>query len=163
MRTSTAATIDDYIATFPPRVRAILQRIRRTVRAAAPGAREVISYRMPAFKQHGILLYFAAFKEHIGVFPPVRGDVKLVGELAPWAGEKGNLRFPLDEPMPYGLIERIVKLRVKQDAAKAGLAPRPAVVRAKAKAARAVRPRAAAAKRRTPAKSSAQPRRARAR
>ena len=146
MRSSAPASIDDYIATHPPRVRAILQRIRRTVRAAAPGAREVISYRMPAFKQHGILLYFAAFKAHIGVFPPVRGDVKLVGELAPFAGEKGNLRFPLDEPMPYDLIERIAKLRVKQDAAKAGAAPRPAVVRAQPAAARPARRKAAAAK-----------------
>src|SRR5947208_10697794 len=92
------ATIDQYIQASPPRVRPILRRIRRTVRAAAPAATEVISYRMPAFKLHGILLYFAAFQHHIGLYPPVKGDAKLVKAAAPYAGEKGNLRFPLDEP-----------------------------------------------------------------
>ena len=113
------ATIDEYIQASPPQVRPILQRIRRTVRAAAPEATEVISYRMPAFKLHGILLYFAAFQNHIGLYPPVAGDPKLVKAAAPYAGEKGNLRFPLDEPIPYDLIERIVKHRVKQNVAKA--------------------------------------------
>jgi uncharacterized protein YdhG (YjbR/CyaY superfamily) len=112
-------TIDDYIQASPPRVRPILQRIRRTVRAAAPVATEVISYRMPAFKLHGILLYFAAFQNHIGLYPPVSGDPKLVKAVAPYAGEKGNLRFPLDEPIPYDLIERVVKHRIEQNLAKA--------------------------------------------
>lgn len=112
-------TIADYIATFPPRVRAILKKIRGVVRAAAPDAAEVLSYRMPAFRQNGILVYFAAFQQHIGMFPPIRGDAALVKALSRYAGEKGNLRFPYAEPMPYELIERIVKLRVKQDAAKA--------------------------------------------
>ena len=112
-------TIDAYIATFPPRVRTILRKIRRVVRAAAPEAREAISYRMPAFKGHGVLLYFAAFQNHIGVFPPIEGDARLEKAVAPYAGEKGNLRFPLDRPIPYELIERIARLRVKQDAAKA--------------------------------------------
>lgn len=112
-------TIDDYIAGFPPDVQAILRRIRRVVRDAAPDSHEIISYRMPAFRQHGVLLYFAAFKAHIGFYPPVRGDARLEKALAPYAGEKGNLRFPFDEPIPYALIERIAKLRAKQDAAKA--------------------------------------------
>ena len=112
------ATIDDYIQASPPRVRPILERIRRTVRSAAPDATEVISYRMPAFKLHGILVYFAAFKNHIGLFPPVRGDPKLVKAAAPYAGEKGNLRFPLDEPIPYDLIKRIVLHRIGQSAPK---------------------------------------------
>jgi uncharacterized protein YdhG (YjbR/CyaY superfamily) len=114
-----AADIDAYIAAAPTNVRPILKRIRATIRKAAPGAEEVISYRMPAFRGRGILLYFAAFKAHIGVFPPVRGDAALAKALAKYQGPKGNLRFPLDEPMPYELIARIAALRVKQDAAKA--------------------------------------------
>jgi uncharacterized protein YdhG (YjbR/CyaY superfamily) len=107
-------TIDEYIAAFPPEVRSILEKIRLTVRAAAPLAEEKISYRMPAFALDGILIYFAAFKKHIGVYPPVRGDEKLSKQLARFRGEKGNLKFPLDEPIPYKLISRIVKLRVKE-------------------------------------------------
>lgn len=113
------ATIDDYIQGCPRDVRTILKRIRRIVRAAAPEAVEVISYRMPAFKLNGIIIYFAAFKNHIGIFPPVSGDAKLLKAVAPFAGEKGNLRFPLDEPIPYDLIERVILLRVKQNLAKA--------------------------------------------
>ena len=79
----------------------------------------MISYRMPAFKLNGILVYFAAFKNHIGLFPPVRGDAKLVKAAAPYAGEKGNLRFPLDEPIPYDLIKQIVSYRRKEHLAKA--------------------------------------------
>lgn len=109
------ATIDQYIEAFEPPVQAILEQIRRTVKAAAPEATEVISYRMPAFKLHGILVYFAAFKNHIGLYPPVKGDPKLVKAAAPYAGEKGNLRFPLDAPIPYALIKRIVRHRVKQN------------------------------------------------
>ncbi len=74
---------------------------------------------MPAFKQHGILVYFAAWKKHIGLYPPNSGDDALEKAVARCAGPKGNLQFPLDEPMPLKLIERIVKLRVKQDTAKA--------------------------------------------
>jgi len=120
MQTPAYATIDEYIAASPAAVRPILREIRRTVRAAAPGAEEVISYRMPAFKQHRILLYFAAFKNHIGLYPPVSGDARLEKALEPYAGPKGNVKFPLDRPVPYGLIERIVRLRVKQDLALAG-------------------------------------------
>jgi uncharacterized protein YdhG (YjbR/CyaY superfamily) len=109
-------TIDDYIATFAPEVQAILQRIRLTIRKVVPQATERISYRMPAFAQDGILIYFAAFKKHIGVFPPVRGNGKLNKDLARYRGPKGNLQFPLDEPIPYGLITRVVKCRVKENA-----------------------------------------------
>lgn len=115
----TPATIGEYIARAPTGVRPILREIRRVIRAAAPAARERISYRMPAFEQNGILVYFAAFKTHIGLFPPVRGDAKLVRAAAPYAGPKGNLKFPLDRPLPYRLIGRIVRLRLKQNAAKA--------------------------------------------
>lgn len=74
---------------------------------------------MPAFALHGILVYFAAFKSHIGMFPPVRGDAKLEAAVAKYAGPKGNLKFPLDQPIPYALIARIVKFRVKQNLGKA--------------------------------------------
>ena len=112
-------TVDDYISGFSQEVQVVLRRIREVVRAAAPDAQEAISYRMPAFLQNGVLLYFAAFRSHIGLYPPVRGDARIEEALARYAGEKGNLRFPLDEPIPYGLIGRIAKLRVKQNEARA--------------------------------------------
>jgi uncharacterized protein YdhG (YjbR/CyaY superfamily) len=120
-RRITHANIDAYIEASAADVRPVLQKIRRLVRRAAPGAQETISYQMPAFKQHGILLYFAAFKQHIGLYPPVRGDARLAKALAPYEGEKGNLRFPLDEPIPFELIERIARFRVKQDTERAAV------------------------------------------
>lgn len=113
------SAVDAYISQFPPDVQAILQKIRTIARKAAPDAEELISYRMPALRMNGILIYFAAFKKHIGMFPPVSGEASIEQAIAPYAGPKGNLQFPLDRPIPYRLIERIVKLRVKQDAAKA--------------------------------------------
>ena len=111
--------IGGYISQFPADVQAILEKLRTTITRAAPDAKEKISYQMPAFKQHGILVYFAAWKKHIGLYPPVSGDKAVEKAIAPYAGPKGNLQFPLDQPIPYDLIERIVKLRVKQDSAKA--------------------------------------------
>jgi uncharacterized protein YdhG (YjbR/CyaY superfamily) len=111
--------IDGYISQFPADVQAVLEKVRTTIRQAAPDAKEVISYMMPAFKQHGILVYFAAWAKHIGMYPPISGDKALEKAIARYAGPKGNLQFPLDEPMPLDLIERIVKLRVKQDTEKA--------------------------------------------
>lgn len=108
----TARDIDDYIAGFPPDVQEVLHKVRATIRAAAPQAMEKISYQMPAFFQDGVLAYFGGFKQHIGFYPPVRGDAKLVRDAAPYAGEKGNLRFPLDQPIPYDLIRRIVEARL---------------------------------------------------
>jgi uncharacterized protein YdhG (YjbR/CyaY superfamily) len=87
-------SIDEYIAQALPEVQPFLKKIRKTIRAAAPQAEEAISYGMPALKQRGILVYFAAFKNHIGLYPPVRGDAKLMRDTAPFAGDKGNLRFP---------------------------------------------------------------------
>ena len=110
--------IDAYIAASSPEAQPALRRIREIVRAAAPDAKEIISYRMPAFRGRGILVYFAAFKHHIGLFPPVKGDAGLDDALARYRGPKGNLRFPLDESLPDDLIERIVQLRVTQDQAK---------------------------------------------
>ena len=114
-----AKDIDDYISKFPADVQVILEKVRETIRQAAPEAKETISYMMPAFKQHGILVYFAAWAKHIGMYPPISGNKTLEKAIARYAGPKGNLQFPLDEPIPYDLIERIVKLRVKQDSEKA--------------------------------------------
>jgi uncharacterized protein YdhG (YjbR/CyaY superfamily) len=115
---ATPRTIDEYIAAFSPEVREILEKVRQVVRRAAPDAQETISYQIPAFKLNGALVYFAAFKKHIGFYPPIRGDARLEKAVSPYAGEKGNLRFPLDQPIPYELIERIAKLKVKQNLAK---------------------------------------------
>lgn len=103
----TFTTIDEYLATAPEDVRPILEEIRRIVKAAVPGAKETISYQVPAFRHDRVFFYFAAFKKHIGVYPPVKDDEALLAELAPYAGEKGNLKFPLDRPMPYELIGRV--------------------------------------------------------
>src|ERR1700693_6612375 len=115
-----AKDIDGYISQFPAGVQAILQKVRAPIRHAAPEAKETISYLMPAFKLHGMLVYFAAWEKHIGLYPPISGDKTLEKAVASYAGPKGNLQFPLDEPIPSDLIERIVKLRLKQDTAKAG-------------------------------------------
>ena len=93
-------SIDQYIAGCAPEIRATLEKLRATIRRAAPGATEVISYRMP------------------GMFPPVRGDAKLQAAVSKYAGPKGNLKFPFAAPIPYALVARIVKFRVKQDLAK---------------------------------------------
>jgi uncharacterized protein YdhG (YjbR/CyaY superfamily) len=109
------ASVDEYISAFEPKVRAILRKVRKVVRAAAPTAEEVISYRMPALRQNGILIWYAAFKNHIGLYPPIRGDAKLVKQASRYAGKRGNLRFPFDEPIPYRLIASLTKLRARQD------------------------------------------------
>jgi uncharacterized protein YdhG (YjbR/CyaY superfamily) len=111
-------TIAEYIALFPPDVQEILEKIRVTIRSAAPDAQETISYQIPTFTLNGALVHFAAFKNHIGFYPPVKGDAAVEAAVAKYAGEKGNLRFPLDEAIPYRLIERIVKMRLKQNLAK---------------------------------------------
>jgi uncharacterized protein YdhG (YjbR/CyaY superfamily) len=116
---ATPKSIDKYIASFSPEIQAILEKIRLTIRNAAPDAKETISYNIPTFTLNGALVHFAAFKKHIGFFPPVRGDARLEKAASKYAGEKGNLRFPLDQPIPYSLIERLVKLRVKQNLLKA--------------------------------------------
>ena len=109
-------TIDEYIADAPEAVQSILHQIRSTIRNAAPAAEETISYGMPAFRLDGPLVYFAAFKNHIGLYPPVHGDERLMQDVAPYANEKGNLRFPLDERIPYALIGRVVKARARENA-----------------------------------------------
>jgi uncharacterized protein YdhG (YjbR/CyaY superfamily) len=103
------ASIDDYLATVSPEVRPIMETIRETVKRNVPDAQEAISYQMPAFKLGRVFFFFAAFKKHIGIYPPVQGDEDLEAALRPYRGEKGNLRFPLDQPMPYDLIGRVAQ------------------------------------------------------
>ena len=112
-------TIDEYIAGFPPKVQAILKKIRRTIRKAAPAAEETIKYQMPTFTLKGNLVYFAAFKKHIGFYPVPTGIEKFKKELSAYKGAKGSVQFPLDQPMPFALISKIVKFRVKENLARA--------------------------------------------
>ena len=107
--------IDEYIAGFPENIQAILQNLRRVIHEAAPEAQETISYSMPAFKQNGILVYFAAFKDHIGFFPTSSGVSAFSKELAPYDTSKGTVRFPLDKPLPVNLIKKIVKFRAQEN------------------------------------------------
>jgi uncharacterized protein YdhG (YjbR/CyaY superfamily) len=111
-------TIDEYIGGFPTEVQEILKKIRQTIHNAAPEAGEAISYQMPTFKMKGNLVHFAAFKNHIGFYPTPSGTEAFQKELAPYKGGKGSIRFPLDQPIPYSLIERIVKFRVKEQMGK---------------------------------------------
>lgn len=112
------AVIDDYIARCEPAVRPIMNAVRDLVRTEVPSALEKFSYRMPAFEMNGMLIFYAPFKNHLGIFPPVKGDAALDKALAPYRGEKGNLRFPFDRPIPYPLIRRVVRARVKQNQAR---------------------------------------------
>ena len=116
---STYITIDEYIATFPVDVQAILQKVRETIRKAAPDATEAISYQMPTFKLNGNLVHFAAFKSHIGFYPVPSGIEKFKKELSVYPQGKGSVQFPLDRPIPYALISKIVKFRVKENLEKA--------------------------------------------
>lgn len=109
------SSIDEYIATFPPDIQKILEKIRFIVKAAAPEAQEKISYQMPTFFLNGNLVHFAAFKNHIGFYPTPSGIEKFKKELAGYQGAKGSVQFPLDEPIPYALISEIVKFRVKEN------------------------------------------------
>lgn len=119
-KAATPKDIDEYIASFEVDAQSILQKIRLTIRKAAPSAEETISYKIPAFRLNGELVYFAAFKKHIGFYPPVSGgDRTFQAEKSRYEGPKGNLQFPRDQPIPYALITKIVKLRVKQNLAKA--------------------------------------------
>jgi len=112
-------TIDDYIAGFPEDVQLKLQKMRKTIRDAAPDAVEKISYQMPTFALEGNLVHFAAFKNHIGFYPAPRGIEAFQEELSAYQGGKGSVQFPLEQPVPYDLIRRIVVFRVKDNLEKA--------------------------------------------
>ena len=108
-------TVDEYIASFPDGVRVILERIRGIVRKAAPRAEEKISYGMPAYKLRHNLVYFAAHTKHIGLYPTPSATGAFAEEFAPYESGKGSIKFPLDKPIPYDLIRRIVEFRVKEE------------------------------------------------
>ena len=112
-----SAEVDAYIRSFPAPIQGRLRKVRAAIRAAAPRAAELISYRIPAYRQNRLLVFFAGFKNHIGLYPPVRGNASLEKAVARYAGPKGNLKFPLDGPLPLALIARIVRFKVKQDLA----------------------------------------------
>ena len=107
--------IDEYIAGFPGDVQKILEEIRTTIRKAAPDAEETIKYQMPTFTLHGNLVHFAAYKKHIGFYPVPRGVEEFKKALSAYEGAKSTVRFPLDKPIPFGLISKIVKFRVKKN------------------------------------------------
>lgn len=109
------SSIDEYIATFPPDIQAILQELRATIQAAAPQAEEKISYQMPTFYLKGNLVHFAAYKGHIGFYPAPRGIEAFKEELSAYKGSKGAVQFPIEEPLPLDLISRIVKFRVAEN------------------------------------------------
>jgi uncharacterized protein YdhG (YjbR/CyaY superfamily) len=109
-------TVDEYIRAFPKDVQVILERVRQAIRDAAPGAEETTSYGMPAFRLNGrILVYFAAWENHIGFYPTPSGTAAFEAELSPYRRGKGSIQFPLDRPVPYDLISRIVTFRVKEN------------------------------------------------
>lgn len=119
MKATAPQTIDDYIADYPPDIQAILQKIRATIRKAAPKAEEAMKYRMPTFVLNGNLVHFAAFKNHIGFYPVPTAIEKFKKELEAYATSKGAAQFPLDKPIPYALITKIVRFRVQENLAKA--------------------------------------------
>lgn len=115
------ATVDAYIAAAESHLRIPLKQIRDTIRSAAPKAEEVISYRMPAYKQNGMVVFFAGYKNHIGFYPTGSGIENFRTEIAGYKWSKGAVQFPLDKPLPLALIKKIVKFKVQENEAKAGL------------------------------------------
>lgn len=105
--------IDQYIETFPSNVQVVLKQLREIIRNAAPEAEEVISYKMPAYKQNGMLVYFAGYKNHIGFYPTGTGIEAFKEEFTPYKWSKGAVQFPIDKPLPVELITRIVQFRIK--------------------------------------------------
>jgi uncharacterized protein YdhG (YjbR/CyaY superfamily) len=109
------STVDKYIAASPKEVRQLLKQMRATIKAAAPKAEELISYGMPAYKYHDMLVYFAGYKNHIGFYATPTGHKAFIKELAKYKQGKGSVQFPVEEPLPLSLITKIVKFRVKEN------------------------------------------------
>jgi uncharacterized protein YdhG (YjbR/CyaY superfamily) len=108
-------TVDEYLSAMPENIKIKLQQLRETIKKSAPQAQELISYNMPAAKGHGVLVYYGAYKKHVGFYPtasPIRAFKK---ELAGYEGSKGAIKFPMDAPIPLRLVSKIVKYRVKED------------------------------------------------
>jgi uncharacterized protein YdhG (YjbR/CyaY superfamily) len=111
--------IDQYISGFPEEIQEILQRMREAIRQAAPEAEETISYGIPTFKLNGNLVHFAGYQNHIGFYPGTSGIQAFAKEFKGLKQAKGSVQFPLDKPIPYALIKRVVKFRVKENTGKA--------------------------------------------
>lgn len=114
-----ATNVDEYINDFPKDVQQILERLRATIRKAAPAAEETINYGIPTFKLHGNLVHYAAYKNHIGFYPAPSGIQAFKEELSVYEGAKGSIKFPIEKPLPFPLITKIVKFRVTENVAKA--------------------------------------------
>lgn len=108
-------SIDEYISKFPPEIQEILKMLRKVIKESAPDAVEKISYQMPTFSLHGNLVHFAAYKNHIGFYPAPRGIDEFKHELSEYKGAKGSVQFPIEKPLPYELISKIVKFRVAEN------------------------------------------------
>ena len=119
MKAGPASNIDEYVAGFPKEVQTILEKLRATVKKAAPEAKETINYAIPTFTLEGNLVHFAAFKNHIGFYPAPSGIEAFKKELSVYEGAKGSVQFPMDRPLPLSLVTRIVKFRVKENLEKA--------------------------------------------
>lgn len=115
---STASSIEEYIAEFPPETRKALEELRALIKAAAPGATEKISYAIPAFFLNGSLVWYAGFKNHIGFYPRASGIEAFKEELRPYKSAKGSVQLSLGQPLPTDLIRRIVEFRVEENTAK---------------------------------------------
>lgn len=111
----TSEEIDNYILKFPPEIQEILKTLRKVIRASAPDAEEKISYQMPTFALNGNLVHFAAYKNHIGFYPAPSGIDAFKHELSDYKGAKGSVQFPIEKPLPYELISKIVKYRVAEN------------------------------------------------
>lgn len=111
--------VNDYIARYPPDIQKLLNQVRATIRRAAPKAEETIKYAMPTYVLNGNLVYFAAFKKHIGFYPVPKGDEVFQKELSGYKQGKGSIQFPIDQPMPLLLIRKMVKLRIMENAERA--------------------------------------------
>ena len=119
MKTLKVKSVDEYIAAFPKQTQVLLKQMRATIKKAAPTAEEVISYNMPGYKLHGMLVYFASYENHIGFYSTPTGNSEFAKELSVYKTGKGSIQFPIDKPLPITLITKIVKYRVKQNQLKA--------------------------------------------
>ncbi len=108
-------TVDEYLSALPKAARAAMTDLRETIRKTAPHAEEVISYNMPAFKSDGMLVWYAAFKKHIGLYPKASAIAAFKGELASYKTSKGAIQFPFEKPIPHALVKKIVKFRLKEN------------------------------------------------
>lgn len=121
IKTVLPGNVGEYIAAQPKDVQAILNRFRSTIKSVAPNAEEVIRYQMPAYKQNGMLVFFAGNKNHIGFYPTGSGIENFKNEIAKYKWSKGAIQFPLDKPLPVTLIKKIVKFKLKENEEKAAL------------------------------------------